>query len=314
MSVKNKNIWVIVNPVSGTKSKKNIVSLIKSRYESISNLRFFITEYAGHAAEIAEKSKYSNVDIVVAVGGDGTINEVAKSIIDSAVVLSIIPAGSGNGLARSLHISTNFSKAIETIGEGKIRSIDYGRANGHVFLCTCGVGYDAYVSERALHQKKRGILMYAKNMVSVFSKYKPEKYRIKTSDVDITHDAFVVTCANAPQYGNEAYIAPNASMEDGLLHITVLLPIKVYDLPRIGTQMFTNNLTNSKKMIEVISPEVTIYRENEGVMHLDGDAIYEGKEIHVQVIRHGLKVLVPSSYFGQLKPAQKRLKKLMKWI
>ncbi|NDW17880.1 diacylglycerol kinase family lipid kinase [Dysgonomonas sp. 216] len=288
-----KRVYVIINPVSGTKSKKSIPQKLLAIDALKYDVHMIMTRYEGHATQIALEAVNDKVDCVIAVGGDGTINEVAKVLVNTDVVFGIIPSGSGNGLARDLYIPMNYDKAIEIIQQGNVKRIDYGVANGNIFFCTCGVGFDAQVSEKALTQTSRGKLMYAKNMVSTFYKFKPEKYKIESADGVFEEEAFLITCANASQYGNNAYIAPQADIQDGKMNISILKPLSVANVPQTAIQMFSRNLGNNSKLIEILTPEATIFREKEGVMHLDGNAIYTGSEIHVKIIHQGLNVLVP---------------------
>jgi YegS/Rv2252/BmrU family lipid kinase len=285
----------IINPVSGRKSKKSIPEKI---HQIVDNKRFDVefvyTEYKGHAVEIAAEAVKSHTDFVVAVGGDGTINEIAKTLINTDVALGIIPCGSGNGLAHDLKIPMNVQKALEILNEGYVKKIDYGVANENVFFCTCGVGFDAKVSERALTQTKRGLLMYAKNSLSAFYNFKPEKYKITCAGGVFEGEAFVIACANVSQYGNNAYIAPYADLQDGKMNITVLKPLSAFNVPKMVVQMFTKKLTKNTKFVEFITPEATIERENISVMHLDGNAVFtDKKDIHVKIIKQGLNVIVP---------------------
>ncbi|MDR2854146.1 MAG: YegS/Rv2252/BmrU family lipid kinase [Prevotellaceae bacterium] len=290
-----KKVKVIINPVAGTKSKKSIVESIGHLIDSERfDVEIVYTEYKGHATEITSDAIKNNTDIVLAVGGDGTINEIAKALIDTEVALGIVPCGSGNGLARDLNIPMNVQKALKVLNEAYVKKIDYGIANDNVFFCTCGVGFDAKVSEKALTQTKRGLLMYAKNCLSVFSHFKPEKYKITYEGGVFEDEAFVVTCANISQYGNNAYIAPYADWQDGKMNITILKPLSVLNAPKVVVQMFTKKLANNAKFVEYITPEAVIEMEKEGVMHLDGSAIViDKKEIHVKIIKQGLNVIVP---------------------
>lgn len=289
-----KKIHVIINPVSGTKSKRDIPGYFQSMDTEKFNIQLLYTEYPGHATELARGAVADNVDYVIAVGGDGTINEVARALIGTSTALGILPVGSGNGLARSLNIPMNKAKAINIINNGITKQIDYGIVNEHIFLCTCGVGFDAQVSEKSKDKIQRGKLMYAKNMISTFRNFNPERYKIITSTSTFEIDAFVVTCANAPQYGNDAYIAPNAKMDDGQMNIAILKPLSILNIPKIAIQMFSKTIGNNRKKIEIMTPEATILRQNEGVMHLDGNAIQTGNEINIKIIHHGLNVLIPS--------------------
>ncbi|MFR9164895.1 MAG: diacylglycerol/lipid kinase family protein [Dysgonomonas sp.] len=290
-----KKIHVIINPKSGVSSKQDLPDKIVSilPFEEF-DIHAFFTEYAGHGYEIAKAAIQDKIDYVIAVGGDGTVNEVARALVNSEVALGIIPLGSGNGLARDLHIPLNVKKALEIIREENIIEIDYGVANDMIFFCTCGMGFDALVSEQAAKAKKRGSLMYLKTMLEIFFEQKPQKYEIKCPEGIIRDEAFVVTCANAGQYGYNAFIAPNADIQDGLMNIAILKPLTVLDVPQASIQLFTKNIDKNKKMDQITTSEAIIKREHEGPMHLDGDYIEAGKEIRVKIMPKGLKVLVPT--------------------
>lgn len=291
---KKKVIYVIINPVSGTKSKKSLPEKIGKTIDQYKyDVHIFITAYEGHATQIAKEGVKNKVDCIVAIGGDGTINEIAKILVGTDIIFGIIPSGSGNGLARDLDIPMNYTKAVEILRKGHIKKIDYGIANGNIFFCTCGVGFDARVSEKALTQTSRGILMYAKNMITTFYDYKPEKYKIVTDEDVFEDEAFLITCANASQYGNNAYIAPHADIQDGKMNVAILKPISVLDVPRTMVQMFSKNISNNVKLVEFVTQKATIIRNHEGVMHLDGNAIQTEKDIHIEIVRQGLNVVVP---------------------
>lgn len=289
-----KEVYVIINPVSGTSSKQNLPNKIAAAFDQRKfNVHIFITGYAGHGSEIARNAIENKVDYVIAVGGDGTVNEVGGTLVDSDTALGIIPMGSGNGLGRDLNIPTDAKKALDIILEENVVRIDYGKANGKAFFCTCGVGFDALVAEKVAGQKIRGSLMYFKNVLESFIEQKPETYEIICPEGTIKDKAFVVTCANASQYGYNAHIAPHADIQDGLMNISILKPLSILDVPQTSIQLFTKKLDENKNMVEMMTKKVTIKREHEGIMHIDGDPIQAGKEIHVEIVPKGLKVLVP---------------------
>ncbi|MDU7601725.1 MAG: diacylglycerol kinase family protein [Bacteroides caccae] len=187
MNERMKKIIFVVNPISGTQSKELILSLLN---EKIDKARYswevVYTERAGHAVEIAAKAAEEKADIVVAIGGDGTINEIARSLVHTDTALGIIPCGSGNGLARHLHIPMEPKKALEVLNEGCMDVIDYGKINGTDFFCTCGVGFDAFVSLKFAHAGKRGLLTYLEKTLQESLKYQPETYELETdADVNI---------------------------------------------------------------------------------------------------------------------------------
>ena len=175
-----KKILFIMNPISGTASKAAVPSLIDSVLDKeLFEYEIRMTERAGHASEIATEAKNNHVDVVVAVGGDGTVNEVARSLVHSDTALGILPCGSGNGLARHLLLPMNLKKCIEVINQCEIRDLDYGVINDHPFFCTCGMGFDAFVSMKFAESGKRGPITYAENILREGLKYKPETYTLE---------------------------------------------------------------------------------------------------------------------------------------
>ncbi len=234
-------IWFIVNPISGTHNKAKIVSQIPEFFpEDGFRTEIKYTEYAGHAAEIAREAVANGVDIAVAVGGDGTVNEVAKALIHSSVALGIVPCGSGNGLARHLGLPMNSEGALRVISECNIHTLDYGLINNKPFFCTAGVGFDAFLSDKFNKSGKRGLLSYVENALLEGVKYEPETYELEILGEEgerHSYRAFLITCANASQYGNDFYIAPHASMSDGLLDVTIMEPFTVFEAPQIAFQL-----------------------------------------------------------------------------
>ena len=244
MDSEKKHITFIVNPISGTQEKEQIIALI-NEYLDIDKYTFQIiyTQYAGHAEEIAAQCAEDSHFAVVAVGGDGTVNEVARALTHTHTALGIIPCGSGNGLARHLQISMQPRKAIEAINEGIIERIDYGTINRRKFFCTCGVGFDAFVSLKFAEAGKRGLNTYIEQSLNASLNYKPETYKL-TIDGNETeiYQAFLIACGNAAQYGNNAYIAPKATLTDGLLDVTILNPFTPLDVPSLALQLFTKTI------------------------------------------------------------------------
>lgn len=294
MTTQAKKIHIIINPVSGTTRKKQVAERAK---ELLAPERFDIevnmTEYAGHGFEIASQAVANGADYVVAVGGDGTVNEVGRALLNTDCAMGIIPLGSGNGLARDLHISTNLDKALSIINNEKVITMDYGKANDKIFFCTCGVGFDAQVAGKIKGLKDRGLKMYMETMTTTFFKYHPEVYEVVTPQGTIRDTFFLVTCANTGQYGYNAYIAPHADVQDGKLSISILKPLNLLDTPILGLQMFSKTLEKNKKLIAFKTSEITIKRACRGLIHLDGDALIMDKDIHVKIYPKGLKVLVP---------------------
>ena len=295
-----KRILFIINPISGTKSKGSITSSIeKYLNKDIFDSEIKFTEYAGHAAELATSASKEGIEIVAAVGGDGTVNEVARALVHTNTALAIIPCGSGNGLARHLHIPLTPHKAIEVINKSVINDLDYGIINGHPFFCTCGLGFDAFVSMKFAEGGKRGFISYIDKTLREGIKYKPETYTIEDENGTEIHKAFLIACANASQYGNNAYIAPNASMKDGLMDIIIMEPFNTIEAPQIILQLFNKSLPSNSHVKMFQARKIRITRPTEGAIHCDGDPIMAGKEIEVELMQKAFKAVVNEDAHGR---------------
>ena len=290
--MKKKAVFII-NLISGTSDKAAIPGLIdqyldKTQFE----YEIAVTQYAGHASEIAAKAKDDGVDVVVAIGGDGTVNEVARAIVHSSTALGIIPCGSGNGLARHLLLPLNVRKAIEVINRCEIRQLDYGIINDYPFFCTCGMGFDAFVSMKFAEAGKRGPITYVENVLREGLKYKPETYTIEDESGTLQYKAFLISCANASQYGNNAYIAPQASMSDGLMDVIIMEPFDVFEAPQISIEMFSKTLDKNSKIKTFRTRHLHIRRDKPGVIHYDGDPVMTGADIDVELKPKGINIIV----------------------
>lgn len=293
MTAEKNKIVFIVNPISGTQEKKNILRWIDERIDkSIHDYSIIKTEYAGHAFQIATKAVNDKVDIVVAIGGDGTVNEVARALIHTSTALGIIPCGSGNGLARHLHIPLDPKAAIDVINKGNRLCIDYGKINNIPFFCTCGVGFDAFVSLKFADSGKRGLLTYLENTLHESLTYQPETYEIENEEGTVKYKAFLIACGNASQYGNNAYITPQASLTDGLMDVTILEPFSVLDVPSLSFQLFNKTIDQNSRIKTMRAKKIKIHRVHEGVLHFDGDPLIAGKELEIEIIPQGLYVIV----------------------
>lgn len=288
-----KRITFIINPISGSHHRHDIPQMIT---EGIDAERFEVdirfTEYSGHAAQITHECVEKKVDIVVAVGGDGTINEVARSLTHSDTALGIIPSGSGNGLARHLCIPMNVRKAIGIINQCQIEAFDYGVVNGIPFFCTCGMGFDAFISLKFAEAGKRGPITYVENVLMEGLKYQPETYEIEDTTGTHRYKAFLITCANASQYGNNAYIAPRASMKDGMMDITIMEPFTVMEAPQISIDLFNKTLTSNSKIKTFQAQSIRIHRSAPGAIHFDGDPIITNQDVEVHIEPLGIKIVV----------------------
>lgn len=292
---KERKILALINPISGTLNKD---SLPKSIDKIIDSEKFEIeikyTEHANHAYELSKEAAANGYYGVLAIGGDGTVNEVASALCDTETALGIIPLGSGNGLARHLRIPLNIDKAISIINENHIENFDYCTANDRKFFCTCGLGFDAQVSSTFAKRGKRGPVGYFQSAISEYIKYRSQTYKITSSNGIITEKAFIIACGNASQYGNNAYITPNADMQDGEIDVTVMLPITPFDTAMLGLLLFSKHIDQDVNIISFRTADLSIERESEGIMHLDGEPVNMPKTIEIKCHKGGLKIFVPT--------------------
>ena len=289
---KKKEITFIINPISGTHSKDELPELIETvlDHEQFTSELCF-TEYKGHASEIAKACADEGKAIVVAVGGDGTVNEVARSLTHTNTALAIIPCGSGNGLARHLCLPLDAKKAVETINACKIEDFDYGIINGLPFFCTCGMGFDAFISLKFAEAGKRGPITYVENVLKEGLKYKPETYEVSDESGAKRYKAFLIACANASQYGNNAYIAPGATMKDGEMDVVIMEPFDVLDAPQIAADLFMKTFGNNSKIKTFRAKQIHIHRNAPGAIHFDGDPIMTDADIDVHIEHNGIKIV-----------------------
>lgn len=291
--MEKKRITFIINPISGTKGKgtivRNIAEVLNRQYF---DYKILYSEHAGHAEQLSRQEAKNGTDIVVAVGGDGTVNEVASGLIGSETALGIIPCGSGNGLARHLHIPMSGKRAVGIINQHTIEKLDYGTVCGEPFFCTCGMGFDAYVSYKFTEAKKRGVLTYLEQALAEWLRYEPETYIVEDETGSQTYKAFLITCANASEYGNNAYIAPQASMNDGLMDVTIVEPFSAFEAPQLALQLFSKTLRTGSRVRMFQTRKLSIHRQEPGVIHRDGDPVQAGKDINVEIVHKGINVVI----------------------
>ena len=287
------NILFIINPISGGKNKLKLPSLIDSYLDkSKFNANFSFTEYIGHATEIAEEAANKNFDILVAVGGDGTVNEVAQIVMRLNKTLGIIPFGSGNGLARSVNIPMDTKKAIGVINAFKVQVIDAAKLNERYFFNMAGVGFDAHISSAFAGKKGRGLKGYIEMFLKEMNSYQSQNYHIEIDGQHFTRKAYVISIANSSQYGNNVHISPKSSLTDGLLDLCIVKPFPLYKLPILAYQMIRKT-TDQHDMVEIIrGKKIRIERQTEDSIHLDGEPFIMGEKIDIEVLPAALKIII----------------------
>lgn len=292
-----KNIAFIVNPMAGTKTKNKVNKLIRDLLDKEQFApTVVVTEYAGHATQLAQQFAAEGYYAVVAVGGDGTVNEVASGLRDTDTALGITPNGSGNGFARHIDISTRMNRALEMLNSSEPVEVDYCLVNGKPFFSTFGVGFDAVVAQD-FGANGRGLKGYVESIFKDFFKYKAEQYQLVGNGIDMTTKAFLINFANAGQWGYDAYIAPKASIQDGWIDIIIVSEFPMIKAPTFALQLFTKNIDENLHVNTIRAKEVTLIRENEeSPVHIDGTPTKMEKELHIKIVEAGLKVLVKKRY------------------
>lgn len=274
----------IINPISGKGKKQRIARMLEAK-----GCKITFTEYAGHAELLAREA---TEDVVVAVGGDGTVNEVARGIVGTDKILGIIPCGSGDGLARHLGLSHNIERAFQTIEEGECKRMDAAEVNDRLFFSVCGVGFDAVVSERFAKSGKRGLVSYIRQGLKSWLNYAPEKYTIEIDGKELNTEALFITIGNSNQWGNNAKITSLADCCDGVLDITVVDKFNALELPWLAYRLMTGSVHKSRKVHCYKGKSIRITRQSEGAAHADGDWFIAPKVLDIKILPSALKVMI----------------------
>jgi YegS/Rv2252/BmrU family lipid kinase len=289
-----KKICFIINPISGIGRQKVIEKLIDEELDrSLFEYEIAYTKAAKHATELAAAAARNNADIVVAVGGDGSVNETAKGLIHSETAMAIIPTGSGNGLARHLNIPLDLKKAMHAINTGKTIRIDSIKMNDDVFVNVAGVGFDAHIGWEFARFGKRGFSSYLKVIMREFPRYKAQDFELTIDGKKMLKNAYLISFANGSQWGNNAYIAPSADISDGVMDIAILSDFKFMSGLAIGYRLFKRTLERSS-YLEIIKAKEVQVKQPASIAHIDGEPIEAGKELYIKVEPLSLKVIVPS--------------------
>lgn len=286
---------LIINPISGTRSKAGLDRMV---IDSLSPLGWEVevvyTKGHGDATRLALSAIEKKCDAVLAAGGDGTINETAAALCGTGVVLGILPCGSGNGLARHLGIPIDLREGLKVIHENHPTDIDYATVNDRKFFCTCGVGFDAAVSAAFARKKTRGKFTYLQSTFETYASYEPEFYTIRANGKKLTEKAFLVAVCNASQYGNNAYIAPSASINDGLLDVTIIHAGNTLSTALVGVDMMTGMIERNMLIQTFRTDNIIIERERRGPSHLDGEPLEMDDCLDIRCHHNGLRVFTPT--------------------
>lgn len=291
-----KRYFFIINPVSGKGKGTKLIPLIEN-FCTNKNCRFeiHISQFSGDAKNLAQKAIDAKFDYIIAVGGDGTVNEVAGIVAGTSAVLGIIPIGSGNGLAREMKIPLDSQAALKFIFKGEIRKIDTGICNNHFFACTSGVGFDAHLAYSFLKMTNRGLKGYVQLFLKEFFGYKTKRYSIQTENENIETDAFLITIANCRQWGNDFFISPSSHHQDGQFEICIIRKFPIYFFPVLVFRIICKNIHHSKYYSVLKAKSLSLQtKEQNQVFHADGECFDLNEKLEIRNNIRNLSVI--SSY------------------
>ncbi|WP_438482132.1 diacylglycerol/lipid kinase family protein [Oleiharenicola lentus] len=253
------------------------------------------TERPRHATELARAAIADGCTHVVAIGGDGTMNEVACALIGTQAIFGLIPCGSGNGLGRHLGIQKPNRHAFDTLLNGRALAIDSGMVNSDPFFCAAGIGFEALIAGQFSLMTSRGFQGYIRASAKAWRSYQPETYTIRHADGVAKVTAFTLAIANSAQYGNNAYIAPGASVSDGLLDVTAVPPVGLLSAPPLLWHLFRGSLGRVKSVLRLRGKTFMIEREKPGWVHTDGEPRAETQRLEISIKPQSLRMMVPQN-------------------
>ena len=289
-----KKVLFILNPAAGIRKVRDLEALIKDNLDlNRFEYEIKVTSRQGDAYEMTMNSVREGCCIVAAVGGDGTINEIAKGIEGTQTQLAIIPNGSGNGLARHLGLPLEVAEAIRIINRHTVKTIDTGSVNGHTFVSLAGVGFDARVANRYRKVRRRGFYGYFRIVVLEYFGYKERSYLLEVDGRPLQRKALFITAANSNQFGYGTIIAPSARLDDGLLNVVIVRKFPVTELPHILQLLFSQRIDKSSYMETITCKEVTISRNKGRWVNVDGEAIKTDTKVQIRVKPGSLNIIVP---------------------
>lgn len=252
-----------------------------------------MTAYAGHAPLLAEEAIRQGATRIVAVGGDGTVNEIVQVLGNTEIALGIVPLGSGNGLARHCRIPLQIDAAVALLVDAKVVTIDLGKANDYYFVSNTGVGFDALVCRKIKETNRRGLMMYVRYVFKQFFSYKSNFYDINIDGHEIRKKAYFLNVANGKEFGYGFKISPNASIQDQLLNLIVVEEISIFNAVAFVIDGWKGSLYRNKYVYHTIAKRIQIKSPNKMELQTDGDARDCGVFCHIFVCPNALKLLVP---------------------
>lgn len=284
-------IAFIVNPACGTKRHDGLIRLIRRTMDDARReAAVHVTQGPGEAEALARAAAGEGKRLVVAVGGDGTVNEVGRGLLGTEAALGILPCGSGNGLARHQAIPREPCAALARLLSPRFQRMDVGRINGRPFFCTAGLGFDAHVSRCFAEAPKRGLASYVKIAVREFGRYQSTGISAEIAGERIEGDCYLLAFANASQYGNDAWIAPGADIADGLLDVCLIDRLPLMRALRVGYALQAGTLPASGLATYHTADTVRVSTDRPIGFHVDGDYAGEDTRFEVELSRLALEL------------------------
>lgn len=283
----------ILNPTAGPSRRRDMPALIARHFGAReADYEIRLTEYAGHAVELAAAAAAAGFGVVVAVGGDGTVNEVGRGLLGTATALGIVPQGSGNGLARHLKVPLGLPAALRRLAAPTFRRMDVGVLNGHPFFCTAGLGFDAHVSQHFAQAGARGLSTYLRVTLREYRRYRSVPVRADLNGQVLETDCYVLAFANASQYGNNAFIAPLADLHDGLLDVCLIDALPLGRAIQVSLGMMLGNLPQTNAAAYFRVPQGRVVAQAPISFHVDGDYLGHATEFDITLLPLALTVAV----------------------
>lgn len=285
--------YFIVNPRSGRGART--LEIVRA-FAALHSAPLVLTDRPRHATELAQRALSDGAELIVAVGGDGTLNEIASIVTGTPATLGLIPCGSGNGLGRHLGIHGSIARALDILLTGQPRLIDTGLADGHSFSTAAGLGFEADISSRFNRLNHRGFLRYLTTSAQALREYQAQPYFIHYAGARIPYPAFTLVVANSDQYGNNARIAPGACVDDGLLNLTAVPPITWLNALPLLTHLFAGSLARIPSVLRLQAARFVVERPTAGPIHTDGEVHQAPARVEFVIRPASLRILTPSTF------------------
>jgi YegS/Rv2252/BmrU family lipid kinase len=285
----DKKYFFIVNPISGGK-KSRFMEKFEPFKPKFSGARVTFTEHVGHAKELATKHIIEFV-VIVSVGGDGTVNEVASALVHTKTSLGVIPQGSGNGFANHLGISLKISEALTTLLNGSASLIDSITFNKNTFVNIAGIGFDGHITNLFNQSSSRGLISYIRLVIIEFFRFKEFKYKLLTENEQVSGEAFIIALANSAQYGNDFFIAPNAQLNSGVINVMLVKKPPLVMFPYFLLKVMQRKILATPYCTEIVAKKLYLSLESQK-FHLDGENLeMETDKITIEVQQSSLLVI-----------------------